>query len=65
MSMTTAYRAEFDGIDIDGIADQATADQQAGIPVTRGRDRYETTAERSHYMNAWMASMTKNGLPKR
>lgn len=60
------YRAEFASVsDLDGIALQASLDQAAGIPVTRGRERYTETAERAHYLNAWMASMKTNGPAKR
>lgn len=43
------------------IATQATADQRAGIPLMRGRERYQTTAERAAYHNAWLESMRING----
>ena len=43
------------------INEQATADQRAGIPVTRGRERYTTIADRAAYLNAWLESMRVNG----
>jgi hypothetical protein len=60
---TADYRAEFVKITdtLEGITAQAVADQQAGIPSNRGRTQYSDIAESSHYINAWMKSMTLNG----
>lgn len=42
---------------------QATADQQAGIPLTRGREAFTVIAERAHYANMWLESIRVNGVP--
>lgn len=59
------YREEFATVtDLDAISAQAAKDQQAGIPVTTGREKYSSVAERAHYANAWLASMAANGPAK-
>jgi hypothetical protein len=62
--VSAKYRAEFAGIDIDGIAAAATADQQAGVPLSKGQSAYDGVAERAHYHNAWLASIKVNGPAK-
>ena len=54
-------RLGFTRATVDTIAQQATIDQQAGTPLTRGREQYETTPERVTYQQAWLASMATNG----
>ena len=51
-------------MDTTEIKNRAIADQQAGIPMTRGREAFATVAERSHYMNMWLESIRTNGIPK-
>lgn len=46
------------------ITAQATADQRAGVPLMRGRERYQTTAERAAYYNAWLESARVNGVSR-
>lgn len=46
------------------IAAQAEYDQQHGMGLQRGRERYRDTADRAHYYNSWMESFRVNGTPK-
>lgn len=53
--------AGFDRTSVLAIAERAMQDQQAGVPVTKGRERYVSIPERVTYLQAWMASMSVNG----
>lgn len=45
--------------------EQAFIDQQNGKSLSRGREQFDTVAERATYANAWLESMRVNGPARR
>lgn len=53
---------ESQGVNVDAVIAQATADQQAGITINAGRAQNPGRASVLYY-EAWLASMKINGIP--